>query len=76
MAEVQQTKAPLKKFDPKRAHGTVYGHLSVKHEQDGVLFGANGYPVQTKQLEIDEEKLAAEVAANDEARSRELRAKS
>ena len=71
-----QAKPPIKKFDPKRPHGTVYGHLSVKHEQDGQLFGANGYPVGTEQLEIDEQKLQAEVEANDEARSRELRAKS
>lgn len=64
-----------KKFDPKRAHGIVYNHLSAKYEQDGVLFGANGLPVKSAQLEEDERKLEEEVRAEVIRRKAELAAK-
>lgn len=67
MAESKQ-----KTFDPGKPHGTVYGHLSGKFEQDGVLFGANGKPIGAKQIEDEEERLGDENREAEAARRKEL----
>lgn len=64
-----------RKFDPSRPHGTVYGHISGKFEQGGILFGANGLPLDEDQIAQDEERLAEENAAAERARAKELASK-
>lgn len=70
MAAAAQSK--VKRFDPGRPHGTVYGHLSGKFEQDGILFNASGLPVDPEQIETEEGLLAEENRAAEAVRAKEL----
>ena len=68
-------KAQQKKFDPARPHGTVYGHLSGKFEQDGILYNGSGDPVDPDQIAAEEALLANENKVAEQARARELASK-
>jgi hypothetical protein len=57
----------MPKFDPKRPHGTTYGHPEIAHVQDGVDYGFDDLPVGTEGPDPDRSAKMKEVWAKRKA---------
>lgn len=65
----------IKKFDPSKPHGTVFGHPKAKFEQNGIVYKGDGMPLDEKEAAECEAQMAAENREAEEQRKRELQAK-